>query len=113
MGCRRRWMVVRTMNDEMRELVAATAREVAAEFARQASQQALECLPLDALAQAHDIPMSTLHCARQMGKGPRVFTIGRRVYCLRRDWNEWLAGLAATGGVKHLHAPRRPELAQE
>jgi hypothetical protein len=101
------------MTDEMRALVAETAKAVAAELARQSGVQHLECLPLEALAQAHDIPMTTLHYARQAGKGPRVFSIGRRVYCLRRDWNDWLEGLAATGGVKHLNAPRRGSVDQE
>lgn len=87
----------------------AAARIVAAEIARHLGMQNLEWLPLGALAEMHGIPLSTLYFARQAQKGPRTFKIGRRVYCLRRDWNEWLAGLAATGGIKHLNPSRRAQ----
>jgi hypothetical protein len=41
-----------------------------------------------------DMPMSTLHRLRAQGKGPRTFTIGRKVYARRPDFNAWIDGLA-------------------
>lgn len=96
------------LTQNLYELAAIVASAVATEVARHAGMQHLECLPLETPAELHDIPTSTLFLVRQAGKGPPVFHIGRRIYCLRRDWNEWLVGLAATGGVKHLNSPRRP-----
>ena len=53
---------------------------------------------LEDWANTYRIPMSTLRALRAAGKGPRVFEIGRLLYCTRDDWTSWLEGLAMVGG---------------
>jgi len=55
--------------------------------------------PLAVLAAENGIPGSTLSAIRAKSRGPRTFLLGRRVYCLRGDWAEWMRHLAETGGV--------------
>jgi hypothetical protein len=54
---------------------------------------------LEDWSRVYGIPLSTLRALRASGRGPRVFEVGRLVYCLRDDWCAWLEGLAATGGT--------------
>lgn len=93
----------------VRAAIAETAQMMAQEIARQMGQHQLDALPLDVLAGLYDIPPSTLDAARRKERGPRVFTIGRRVYCRREDWSAWLLALAESGGTGPLNPPRRQE----
>jgi hypothetical protein len=54
---------------------------------------------------AYDIPPSTVRALRAQGKGPPTFEIGRLVFCLRKDWCEWLENLATLGGSGRLSPP--------
>lgn len=44
--------------------------------------------------------IDTLNKLLSTGRGPEVFTIGRRRFCLRSAWHDWLDRLARTGGVR-------------
>lgn len=55
--------------------------------------------------QLYDLPPDTLNKLLAAGKGPTVFTLGRRVYCRRVDWHAWLDAAAAAGGVSATHGP--------
>jgi hypothetical protein len=60
---------------------------------------------LEDWSRTYSIPPSTLRALRAVGKGPRVFEIGRLLYCTRDDWTSWLEGLAAVGGTGPLTPP--------
>jgi hypothetical protein len=47
----------------------------------------------------YGVAPDTLNKLLPSGHGPAVFVIGRRRFCLRSVWHEWLERLSKTGGV--------------
>ena len=56
---------------------------------------AAPALPIADVAVLLDIPLSTIDKLRAQGRGPRTFTIGRRLYTRQIDLREWFDRLAA------------------
>lgn len=51
-------------------------------------------LPLADVALFLDLPLSTLDKLRATGRGPRTFTLGRRLYVRQADIRQWLDQMA-------------------
>lgn len=55
---------------------------------------AAPALPLADVALFLDLPLSTIDKLRSQGKGPRTFTLGRRLYVRQADLRAWLDEMA-------------------
>ena len=51
---------------------------------------AAPALPMADIALFLDMPLSTMDKLRADGNGPRLFKLGRRLYCRQVDMREWL-----------------------
>lgn len=59
---------------------------------------AAPALPLVDIALFLDVPLSTMDKLRAEGNGPRLFKIGRRLYCRQVDLRAWLDTMAERFG---------------
>ena len=48
----------------------------------------------------YGVAPDTLNKLLPSGHGPEFFTIGRRRFCLRSVWHEWLDSLSKSGGIR-------------
>ncbi len=55
---------------------------------------AAPALPIADVALSLDLPLSTVDKLRAEGRGPRLFKLGRRLYCRQTDLREWLDRMA-------------------
>lgn len=51
---------------------------------------AAPALPIADIALFLDLPLSTIDKLRAEGRGPRLFKLGRRLYCRQADLRAWL-----------------------
>lgn len=59
---------------------------------------AAPALPIADVALFLDVPMSTIDKLRSQGNGPRLFKLGRRLYCRQADLREWLDKMSVKFG---------------
>ncbi len=55
---------------------------------------AAPALPIADIALFLDLPLSTIDKLRADGRGPRLFKLGRRLYCRQTDLRAWLDTMA-------------------
>ncbi len=56
---------------------------------------AAPALPIADIALFLDLPLSTIDKLRAEGRGPRLFKLGRRLYCRQTDLRSWLDAMAS------------------
>ena len=56
---------------------------------------AAPALPISDVALFLDLPLSTIDKLRADGRGPRLFKLGRRLYCRQADLRAWLDAMAS------------------
>lgn len=72
-----------------------------------------EIAPWTWWADHYQIPQETLRALHGVGRGPKMFPIGKRLYILRTDWHAWIARVAEAGGVTVVNEPRRRNPARQ
>lgn len=75
-----------------------TSRDVLPDYAERARRLgdliAAPALPLADVALFLDLPLSTIDKLRAEGRGPKLFKLGRRLYCRQADLRAWLDVMA-------------------
>lgn len=76
----------------------ATTRDAIPDYAERARRMgdliAAPALPIADVALFLDLPLSTVDKLRAEGRGPRLFKLGRRLYCRQADLRDWLDRMA-------------------